>query len=383
MKTYTGLAQIVGLNEYMCKPLCEAVWNDMRKIIFRHALCLIFLLLFTGSDVSGQTSPSSGVDVRIITDEADALLQVLAKRENSLEITEEDWRKIFSSEGYVRLKKRELSLKRPFEDADFKDFVLSADLLRRRQSLAETLAGWKDADVDKVARRPLAYLPKGALIRAKIYPVIKPRDNSFIFDIPDDPSIFMYLDPDKSRESFESDLAHELHHIGFGTACPNENAKAAVKKLSPRLQSVLRWIGAFGEGFAMLAAAGGADVHPHRFSPPEDRARWDKDVANCNHDLLTVERFFLDLAEGKLSEAEEREKAFSFYGVQGPWYTVGWRMAVVIEETLGRDKLIEVMCDQRKLLPAYNKAAKRYGRRHGQRLALWSAEIVGKLKGGL
>jgi hypothetical protein len=344
------------------------------------SLCLIFVLLCAGSNASAQAPPRPRVDVRLITDEADAVLQILAKREGSQEITEEDWRKVFSSEGYVRLKKRELAMRRPFEDADFKNFVLSADLLRRREALAETLTKWEGTDVGGVAALSLAYLPKTARIRAKVYPVIKPRDNSFVFDIPDDPAIFMYLDPAQSKEEFESDLAHELHHIGFGTACPNERAAAAARKLSPDAQRALKWVGGFGEGFAMLAAAGGPDVHPHRFSPPEDRARWDRDVANFNNDLRTVEKFFLDLAGGKLSEKEETEKAFSFYGVQGPWYTVGWRMAVVIEKASGRDRLIEVMCDQRRLLPEYNKAVKKYNRRNNQQLALWSKELLGKLK---
>src|SRR5688572_17578136 len=34
---------------------------------------------------------------------------------------------------------------------------------------------------------------------------------------------------------------------------------------------------------------------------------------------------------------------FAFYGVRGPWYSVGWKMAVVIEKTLGRATLVEVM----------------------------------------
>jgi hypothetical protein len=35
----------------------------------------------------------------------------------------------------------------------------------------------------------------------------------------------------------------------------------------------------------------------------------------------------------------------SFFGVQRPWYTVGWQMAVVIEKTMGQDVLIASMCD--------------------------------------
>jgi hypothetical protein len=46
-------------------------------------------------------------------------------------------------------------------------------------------------------------------------------------------------------------------------------------------------------------------------------------------------------------------------------------MAVLIEKTYGRAKLIECMCDQRQLLPTYNRAATRYNRHTRKPLALW------------
>jgi hypothetical protein len=122
---------------------------------------------------------------------------------------------------------------------------------------------------------------------------------------------------------------------------------------------------------AMLAAAGGPDVHPHAASPVEDRERWDRDVARFDEDLRKVERFLLDVATGKLDEKAARETGFSFFGVQGPWYTVGWRMAATIEKTFGRERLIECMRDGRKLLPTYNEAAARH-----DRMAVWSRELL-------
>ena len=38
----------------------------------------------------------------MVTDEADAVLDILAKKENGRQITDADWRKLFESEGYVR-----------------------------------------------------------------------------------------------------------------------------------------------------------------------------------------------------------------------------------------------------------------------------------------
>lgn len=352
----------------------------MRKIIFVNFLWLMLLpvLVFhiERIDISAQTSLTPRVTVQIVTDEADAVLDILAKKEKGLEITDADWQKVFQSEGYVRLKNREQSMQRSFEDTDFKVFVLSENLIKRRLALADTLAKWKETDVNKIAGRPLAYLPENAHIRAKIYPVIKPKGNTFVFDVPDNPAVFLYLDPSKSKEIFENEFAHELHHIGYGTACPSQKTAGEIKRLSPGIQKVMKWMGAFGEGFAMLAAAGSADIHPHEFSLPEDKSRWESDVANFNNDVRTLEKFFLDLAEDKLSEKDETETAYSFYGVQGPWYTVGWQMAVVIEKTFGRRKLIECMCDTRDLLSIYNKAVKKYNRRNNKQLALWSEEIV-------
>lgn len=323
-----------------------------------------------------QTSTPSAVDLRLVTDQADAVLAILAKRKANESITEADWQRVFQSEGYIRLKKRETSMKRSFEDADFKTFVLSDPLVERSQALEDTVARWKRGDITRAARLALAYLPKQARIKAKIYPVIKPRDNSFVFEVKTDPAIFLYVDPKVSREKFENTLAHELHHIGYGSGCPTSQTSEEIARLAPNAQSVLTWIGAFGEGFAMLAAAGAPDVHPHAVSNTEERTRWDLNVSNFNDDLKKVEKFFLEVLENRLTEEEIQETAFSFFGTQGAWYTVGWKMSVLIEKTFGRAKLIECICDQRKLLPTYNQAAAKANRKSRQLLAVWSASVI-------
>jgi len=334
---------------------------------------LVFLLLLPAQSLWAQPM---AVDVRLVADEAEAALAILAKRRAKQPVTDTDWQRLFSSEGYVRLKQRETAMKRPFEEEEFKTFLLSDQMAERAQALEETLARWKRADVTEAARLARAYLPKDARIRAKIYPVIKPRDNSFVFDVKNDPAIFLYLDPAVGREKFENTLAHELHHIGYGGSCPSKQSSEAISKLPQNAQTVITWIGAFGEGLAMLAAAGGPDIHPHAVSSPEERERWDRDMANFNDDLKKVEKFFLDVLANRLTEEETRQTAFSFFGVQGPWYTVGWKMAALIEKTSGREKLIECICDQRKLLPAYNQAAAEYNRSAREPLALWAAELI-------
>jgi hypothetical protein len=137
--------------------------------------------------------------------------------------------------------------------------------------------------LEAAARRVLTYLPSQSRIRAKVFPVIKPQTNSFVFDVQTDPAIFLYVDPALGAEQFENTVGHELHHIGLASVAGE--MEPALKGLPPRARAAAEWMGAFGEGMAMLAAAGGPDVHPHAHSSPEDRARWDHDLANFSRAL--------------------------------------------------------------------------------------------------
>jgi hypothetical protein len=320
------------------------------------------------------------LDIRLVTDEADAVMFILQRMKVGEPVATADWDRLFSTEGYVRLKKRESELKRSFEDTEFQDFVLSSELLAKTGALAETLELWKRADLRAAAGRALAYLPSGTTIRAKVYPVIKPKTNSFVFELKTDPAIFLYLNPEMTAAQFENTVAHELHHIGYAAACLPAYETEEFKNKPAEVRTVLEWVGSFGEGVAMLAAAGGPDIHPHAASPAPDRERWDKDMANFNADLKKVEGFFLDVLDGRLKGEEAiREAGFSFFGIQGPWYTVGWKMAELIEETFGRAKLIDSLCDPVALLMAYNEAAAARSSQAGEALALWSPELLKRL----
>ncbi|MDY6876628.1 MAG: DUF5700 domain-containing putative Zn-dependent protease [Chloroflexota bacterium] len=134
---------------------------------------------------------------------------------------------------------------------------------------------------------------------------------------------------------------------------------------------------AFGEGFAMLAAAGGPDVHPHTTSAPEDQMRWDRDMENFDQDMRSIEAFILDVLENRLKTEEEvRKAAFSFFGIQGLWYTVGRKMAVTIERIYGRANLVECFCNPGNLLATYNRAAREHNCSACKPLALWSPLLV-------
>lgn len=340
----------------------------------RTVLSVVILSLSLALSVAAK--PKKRVNVRVVTDEAEAVLNVLDKRAQGKEITDENWHAIFQSEGYVRLKKREFTMSRPFEDAAFSEFVLSDELLKRREALAETLARWKAIDAVSAGNRALAYLPRNVSITAKIYPVIKPRENSFVFEVTTDPAIFLYLDPAVDADKFENTLAHELHHIGFGGGCPTVDVKAKRAKLPEGIRDALKWTGAFGEGLAMLAAAGAPNMHPHAVSYAKERAEWDASMIHFDADLKKVEAFLLEVAEGRLKGDEQSKAGFEFFGVQGPWYTVGWKMASVIEKVYGKERLVESFCDESRLLKTYNSAAKTYERKNEVKLARWSEQLL-------
>jgi hypothetical protein len=332
------------------------------------------------SPIPARLQTASKLDIHLVTDEADAVLAILQKLKAGTPVGQADWDRLFMTEGYLRLKKREAGVKRPFEDAEFREFVLSSELLAKTDTLTETLARWKRADMKSAAARALAYLPAGTAIRGKVYPVIKPKTNSFVFELKTDPAIFLYLNPEVTAAQLENTVAHELHHIGYASACLPTYETDQFKKKSEEVRTVLEWVGAFGEGMAMLAAAGGPDIHPHAVSPQTDRDRWDKDMANFNADLKKVEAFFLDVLDGRLKGEEAvGEVASSFFGIQGPWYTVGWKMVAVIERTFGRAKLIDCLCDPAAFLAAYNEAAAKHNAATGESLALWSERFIRRL----
>ena len=136
----------------------------------------------------------------------------------------------------------------------------------------------------------------------------------------------------------------------------------------------------------MLAAAGGPDIDPVANASQELKDNWARGKRECNEDLGKVSEFFLQVLNGKLQEDAIAQKASEFFGLQGPWYTVGHRMAVIVEKRYGRAALIDCMRDPRLLLVRYNAAAQEMNQHStseqsghgGQVLALWPAEILDK-----
>ena len=195
-------------------------------------LALVFVICYPPASIANAEEKSGRIQLQLNTDEADRVLAIIANKAAGQPIPESDWNALFATEPYVRLKKREASMKRDFTDEDFKKFVLSPELAAKADALHRTLEDWKKADLKASADRVLTYLPAQATIHAKVFPVIKPKTNSFVFDTQTDPAIFLYLDPQESAAKFENTVAHELHHIGFSSL--DSSAKSKLKDL-PRI----------------------------------------------------------------------------------------------------------------------------------------------------
>jgi hypothetical protein len=279
------------------------------------------------------------VEVRVVLDEADAVIAILEQRSRGIEPTEEDWRRLQSSEGYVRLKRRQESFGATGFDESFREYLTSEEPLHRLPELREALVKWRSIDFGATGEQAGAYLPRGTEVRATVYPVIKRTPNSFVFELGSDPAIFMYVDPERTPMHLENTLAHELHHVGSAT-CPDPDG---LDSLAPGAQRVVSWLSAFGEGMAVLAAAGGPDVHPHA----------------------------------------QRAKLFSFINTEevpaGGFYTVGWKMAALVERVRGREVVVRAVCDPRVLLTTYNEVAASIPRSDAEPLPLWDEDFLAEI----
>jgi hypothetical protein len=285
---------------------------------------------------------------------------------------------LYGSRPYMRLRERENSMKRPFTDEEFLAHLRSAEVRAAAPGLRAALANWTAAAINAAAARAYAYLPAGATLQATIFPMIKIKPNTFVFDVKKDPSIFYALDPKEPPAKFANTLAHEMHHIGIAGNCPDADLPGpkAVKDLR-------QWVGAFNEGLAMVAAAGGPNVHPHAESSAEERAVWGFEAAKFAQYVKQQDAFFRSVLAGQAGDEEAVDKAmFAYFGEQGPWYSVGWRMAVTIEQELGRAAVIDAFCRSHSLLATYNRAARANNSRGGAALPLWDARLAAALSGG-
>src|SRR5918992_217302 len=183
----------------------------------RWVTAFLFQAIFATAAFCDTASPN--LQVRIVLDEAEAVLAILDERATTGSVKPESWERLWKSEGFVRLKKRQESFGGKEIEKGFQEFLVSEEALARRSDLRAAVMAWKSLDVTAAARRAAAYLPGELPLRAAIYPVIKKAENSFVFELTTNPAIFMYVDTKVDPAKLENTLAHELHHVGI-SGCP-------------------------------------------------------------------------------------------------------------------------------------------------------------------
>jgi hypothetical protein len=312
--------------------------------------------------------------LRVVADEADAAIAtILARRPDE---TDAAWHRVLRSEGYRALHAREAAMGRAFTDSSFRTFLRSDSARGQVGAVQATLDRWRHADVTGAVRSAVAYLPEGTPIRATLYFEVKPRRNTFVFKTDSSPSLFVAVDPAVGTGTFTNELAHELHHIGYAAACPSQDDTGSGRPFD----RVKMWMGAFGEGWAMLAAAGGPGADPHAADDSVGYRTWNRDYPHVATDMRALDTFFGSVLDRHLARPDTIQAvAMSFFGTaQGPWYTVGYLMVRTIEMAKGRPALLQTLCDPVRLVLVYQTVA-RDRNRQGDHLPLWSPSLVARL----
>jgi Putative zinc dependent peptidase (DUF5700) len=336
------------------------------------------LMLTAGTCVSAQSNVAAGTRVQLTLDssEAEQALVILHKGLARQAVTDGDWQKLFATVPYQWLKAREAGMHREFTDEDFKKFLQAPEAQVRTTEWADALAGMERADMTGIGERVLAWLPADAFIQTRVFPLIKPQTNSFVWrNAQGEPAIFVYME-EQTRAQFETTVAHECHHIGLFSL--DAQRKKILAAMPESVQQAAEKMGAFDEGEAVLAAAGSTDLRPHWEDDAAARALWDSDMMHFNQDLATLTQFFLDVLDGKLKGDAIQEKASTFYGDQGPWYTVGYEMAALVEKRFGRKVFTDCLMDPRLLLVRYNEVAEEADK-NGAALALWPESLLRRI----
>jgi len=320
-----------------------------------------------------QLRPATAV--RLVADESEASLAIIERHARGEAVRPSEWGALFASAGYRALAARDSAFGAPRNDSSFARFLMGDSLAARAPALAERVRAMSRLDVTAAARQALSYAPQQARIAATIFPVIKPQPNSFVFGPDTAPQLFLFVNTDETPAHFFNRLTHELHHVALNTACPEDPAP----NLPQPVHALVRNLGGFGEGLAMLAAAGSPDVDANAESDAATRARWDADVKDYPRQFAQIEAMVRGVVSGQIMTRDSvRALAQTFYGAQGPWYVVGWKMAAAIEKELGRPALIAAMCDPRQLMATYNRAVMHAN----AALPTWDERLLAALGGG-
>ena len=329
--------------------------------------------------VVSQAAADPRVQLTLDASEAKQALVILHKEQAHDTVEDADWQRLFTTLPYQWLKAREAGMGRSFTDEDFRKFIQMPETQARTVEWEQSLAAMEHAEMTAIGERVLDWLPAGAVIQTRVFPMIKPKTNSFVWrNSQGEPAIFIYLDR-QTQAQFETVVAHECHHIGL-FSLSTQQAKT-LDLLPENVKTAAELMGAFGEGEAVLAAAGSTEMRPHWEDDALDRARWDSDMMHFNQDLATLAQFFENVLDGKLKGDALEEKASSFFGYQGPWYTVGYEMAALVEKRFGRKVFTDCLLDPRLLLLRYNQVAAE-ANKNGASLALWPDNLLDRMYTG-
>jgi hypothetical protein len=346
-----------------------------------HCNLLMLLVLAASPSLSAENLATANPRVQLALDASEArqALVILHKERERQAVPDADWQKLFATLPYQWLKAREAAMQRSFTDEDFRKFMQAPETQARTMEWEQTLSRIERADMAAIGERVLAWLPEGASIKARVFPLIKPKTNSFVWrNEKGEPAIFIYLEK-QTQAQFETVVAHECHHTSlYGLNAQQEKTPAG---LPETVKTAAELMGAFGEGEAVLAAAGSTDTRPHWEDDALARARWDSDMMHFNQDLATLTQFFDDVLDGKLKGDALQEKTSSFFGYQGPWYTVGYEMAALVEKRFGRRVFTDCLLDPRLLLVRYNEVAAE-ANKNGASLALWPESLLQRIYAG-
>lgn len=335
--------------------------------------------------IAARLAASQNVDLLYLTVDNSQPLAVMAIADARLRgerPTADDWQRLEASAGYRRWLERQRSIGYPVDEEGFRAFVQSAELREKIDPLRAKVAEWSALDPVAAGAMAAAYLPAGTPLRATVYPLIKRSHNTFVYDLKADPAIFFAINVSETAAAFANTLAHELHHVGVVNACSGDESESLPKTSA----AATKWLSAFSEGRAMLAAAGDSETHPHASSPADDRRQWDSDMGKVSSDILRVEAFFTSLLDGDLTEDEVTQRGMAFINdegrPQGPFYTLGWLMASTVERELGRDRLIASTCAPEQLLLDYDKALRQRDGRGETSVAMprWSRGFLERLQ---
>jgi hypothetical protein len=328
--------------------------------------------------------PPAGLDLTLNPDQARTTLDLLAERAAGHTVPETAWAALFATEGHRRVMERErgmdahFGLDRGINEASFRAWAESDVALDSLAERRTALDAWLAVDLDAAAALALAYLPAEALLRGTIYPLVREQRNSFIWDTDTDhPAIFMAVEPGLGAAALQHILAHEFHHIGAVSACAGRQRTDGPAEA----REARRWLGGFGEGLAVLAAAGGVGRPTHPHDPPEIRDAWAVRMDSLATDVAALDAFFSAILAGQLTGDEAGRRGFEFINrpgaPQGAFYSVGWHMAVTVESAFGRAAVIEAVCDPARLLLQYQEAAEA---RPWSSLPAWSPGLMQQLR---